>query len=166
MHLPDFSRTVKLLFKALFWLHLDVLSSQLCEIPNSWLSHFTFCGLWIIAAVTGRSNECLWRLGTIYLISGEFLFQSHAFYDLSSELHCSLGNKQKVKMRYKPTPAHQHTGIYISGSQTGNLDLTEQGGFPPVSVPHLNVVIPAQTAFIQIHGGEVQDDLERQKGGK
>lgn len=48
----------------------------------------------------------------------------------------------------------------------GNLDLTKQGGFPPVPIPHLNVVIPTQTAFIQIHGGEVQDDLEKQKGGK
>lgn len=112
MHLPDFRRTIKLLFKAPFWLHFAVLNSQLCQIPNSWLSHFTFRGLWIVAAITGRSNECLWRLGTIYQISGGFLFRSHAFYDLSSELHCSLGNKQKVTMRYKPTPVHEHRGIY------------------------------------------------------
>lgn len=29
------SGEVKLLFKALFWLHFDVLNSQLCQIPNS-----------------------------------------------------------------------------------------------------------------------------------
>lgn len=38
--------------------------------------------------------------------------------------------------------------------------LTQQGSFPPVPIPNLNVVVPAEAAFIQIHGGEVQDDLE------
>lgn len=38
--------------------------------------------------------------------------------------------------------------------------LTQQGGFPPVPVPDLDVVVPAEAAFIQVHGGEVQDDLE------
>ena len=38
--------------------------------------------------------------------------------------------------------------------------LTQQGSFPPVPIPNLDVVVPAEAAFIQIHGGEVQDDLE------
>lgn len=41
----------------------------------------------------------------------------------------------------------------------GDLDLTEQWSFPPVSIPNLNVVIPTQAAFVQIHGGEVENDL-------
>ena len=43
------------------------------------------------------------------------------------------------------------------------LDLTEQRSFSPVSIPNLNVVIPTQTAFIQIHSGEVKNNLEKQK---
>lgn len=39
------------------------------------------------------------------------------------------------------------------------LELTKQRSFPPVSISNFNVVIPAQTAFIQIHGGEVQNNL-------
>lgn len=48
----------------------------------------------------------------------------------------------------------------FQGSREG---LTKQRGFPPVSIPNLNVVIPTQAAFVQVHGGEVQDDLEQQR---
>lgn len=45
---------------------------------------------------------------------------------------------------------------------THTYNPTKQRSFPPISIPNLNVVIPTQTAFIQIHGGEVQNDLEEQ----
>lgn len=41
-----------------------------------------------------------------------------------------------------------------------SLALTKQWSFPPVSIPNLNVVIPTQTALIEIHGGEVENNLE------
>lgn len=43
------------------------------------------------------------------------------------------------------------------------LDLTKQRSFPPVAVPDLNVVVPTQTALIQIHGGKIENNLKRQK---
>lgn len=49
---------------------------------------------------------------------------------------------------------------HTSNRQRTVRGLTQQGGFPPVPVPDLDVVVPAEAAFIQVHGGEVQDDLE------
>lgn len=83
-------------------------------------------------------------------------------------------NKSKILLhgvtrmnRCKPAEAEGTTSRCSQTPKThgvpGNLGLTEQGGFPPVSIPHLNVVIPTQTAFVQIHGGEVQNDLEKWK---
>ena len=55
---------------------------------------------------------------------------------------------------------NQHpSGPPLSHPAWLSLDLTEQWSFPPVSIPNLNVVVPTQTAFIQIHSGEVQNNL-------
>lgn len=40
------------------------------------------------------------------------------------------------------------------------VPVTSEGCLPPEAVSDLHVVIPAQAAAIQIHGREVQNDLE------
>lgn len=49
-----------------------------------------------------------------------------------------------------------------TSSSLSHTDRTEQRSFPPVSIPDLDVIIPAQSAFIQVHSGEVENNLEEQ----
>lgn len=37
----------------------------------------------------------------------------------------------------------------------GWCPLTQQGGLSPVTIPDLHVIVPAQAALKQIHGGEI-----------
>lgn len=54
------------------------------------------------------------------------------------------------------------TSMYPQALNLLSLHLTEQRSLPPVPISNLNVVVPAQAALIQIHGGEVEDNLKRQ----
>lgn len=46
------------------------------------------------------------------------------------------------------------------------MPFTSEGRLPPEAVTHLHIVIPAQTATVQVHGREVQDDLGKARRGE
>lgn len=56
------------------------------------------------------------------------------------------------KRARKEEPPGQHTP---SLTLTAEGPLTQQGGLSPVTIPDLHVVVPAQAALKQIHGGEI-----------
>lgn len=43
------------------------------------------------------------------------------------------------------------------------LKLTFEWGLPPVSISDLHMVVPTQVTPVQIHGGEVENDLKNQE---
>lgn len=71
--------------------------------------------------------------------------------------------EKKHRLRSPVPTKRSGTHRYGNSGAIGVRSLTEKWSFPPVSISDFDVVIPAQAAFIQVHCGEVQNNLENAK---